>query len=201
MTNLSLDIGAGTSPKGDINADIRPLQGINVVCHALKLPVRDCVISKTFLSHVIEHFTYKDVKLLLNEVNRVMIPGGTVEIWIPNFQSVAVLGTWIRGRILHRNGLPMVAPMLSGDQDFAENVHMSVWTLDLLDFYLKQCGFELFRKRGESRVPLLAKYLPSRCVVLNLRARKAPLEREIQRWSIKKTRPVSDWACVASASR
>jgi len=62
--------------------------------------------------------------------------------------------------------------MLSGDQDYAENVHKSLWTLRLLKIYLHQAGFRLVHAEGESRIPLLRKFLPNRCVVIHCIAKK-----------------------------
>jgi len=170
---LSLDIGAGENPRGDINVDIRVIKGINVVCHALYLPFRGNCFSHVYLSHVLEHFTYREGLYLLNEINRVLRKKGTCEIWIPNFQAIAVLFAWISGKPRKsKNGSLMVLPMLSGDQDYAENVHKSLWTVKLLKLYLNSAGFRLLRVEGESRIPLLKKFLPNRCVVIHTIAEK-----------------------------
>jgi len=80
MEIISLDVGAGENPRGTINVDVRPLPTVDVVCHALHLPFRSECFDKVFLSHVIEHFRYKEALRLLKEVNRVLKIGGQLEV-------------------------------------------------------------------------------------------------------------------------
>jgi len=151
---LSLDIGAGENPKGSINTDIRLLPTIDVVCHALYLPFRSEVSDKVFLSHVIEHFRYRDSFNPLKECNRVLKLGGRIEIWTPNFQALGVFYVWLLGNINGKNP-PMLATLLTGSQDYEENVHLRI--------YLERIGFHVVRIMGDSALRILAKILPSRC--------------------------------------
>lgn len=147
-TNLTLDIGAGEKPKGDINTDVRPLSGIQVVCDATQLPFNREVFNQVFLSHVIEHFQYKDVITLLKEVNRVLKIGGKTEIRMPNFQALGFLKAWLLGGVESKH-VPLLYAPLSGLQDYKENVHMSHWTCKLLKIYVTQQGFKISHLRGE----------------------------------------------------
>jgi len=145
---LSLDIGAGEKGRGDINTDIRPLSGIDVVCHALNLPFRDQVFAHAFLSHIVEHFRYIDVMVLLGEVRRVLRVNGIIEIWTPNFQALGFLRAWIFGGGDNRNPPLLYAP-LSGLQDYQSNVHLSHWSLKLLKAYVASQGFKITYVKGE----------------------------------------------------
>jgi predicted SAM-dependent methyltransferase len=168
---FSLDVGAGENPRGDVNVDIRHLSQIDIICTALCLPFKDETFGRVFLNYVIEHFRYRDVVSLLKEINRVTKPNGLIEIRVPNFQSIAVLLLWLTGRTTQHQ-IPMVAPMLTGDQDYKENVHLSLWTVKLLKLYLKSTGFNVLKVKGESRIPFLAKKLPSKCAVVKVIATK-----------------------------
>jgi predicted SAM-dependent methyltransferase len=147
-TNLTLDIGAGGKPKGDINTDVRPLPGIQVVCDATQLPFNREAFNHVFLSHVIEHFQYKDVMTLLKEVYRVSKIGGKTEIWTPNFQSLGFLKAWLLGGVEYKH-VPLLYAPLNGLQDYKENVHISQWTCKLLKIYVTQQGFKISHLKGE----------------------------------------------------
>jgi len=145
---ISLDVGAGKNPKGDINTDVRPLLGIQVVCDAIHLPFKGETFTYVFLSHVIEHFRYKDVIALLKEVNRVLKIGGKIQIWTPNFQALGFLRAWLLGGVEYKE-IPLLYAPLSGLQDYKENVHMSHWTTKLIKIYITQQGFKIIHLRGE----------------------------------------------------
>lgn len=175
---LSLDIGAGEKPKGDVNTDVRPLPSIDVICDALHLPFKEEVFTHTFLSHVIEHFRYRDVIALLKEVNRILKVNGTIEIWTPNFQALSFLKAWVFGGIVNRNPHMLYAP-LSGSQDYEENVHLSHWSIKLLKTYITSQGLNVLYAKGEGEyrgwlfpLSILTKLLPSRGGVIHLIAVK-----------------------------
>lgn len=175
---LSLDIGAAEKPKGDINTDVRHLPSIDVVCHALHLPFKEEAFTHVFLSHVVEHFVYKDVITLLEEVNRVLTVNGKMEIWTPNFQGLSFLNAWLFGGIENRNP-PMLYAPLSGLQDYAENIHLSHWSIKLLKKYMSPQGFKIVYARGEGEykgrslpLKLFTKLFSSRGGVIHLIAIK-----------------------------
>lgn len=178
MRELSLDIGAGKQPKGDVNIDIRPLPSIDVVCHALHLPFKEEVFAHIFSSHIVEHFRYKDVVTLLKEVNRILKVNGKIEIWTPNFQALSFLKAWLFGGIENRNLLMLYAP-LSGLQDYEENVHLSHWSIKLLKKYMTAQGFKVAYAKGEGEykgillpLQMLTKISSSRGGVIHLIAIK-----------------------------
>ena len=48
------------------------------------LPFKDDSFSFLYSSHVIEHFNYRQLDRLLREMNRVLAPGGTMSICVPD---------------------------------------------------------------------------------------------------------------------
>lgn len=167
-TNISLDVGAGAEPKGDVNVDIRHLPSTGLVCHALHLPFKEEAFTQVFLSQVIEHFVYRDVITMLNEVNRVLTVNGKIEIWTPNFQGLSFLRAWLFGGIENRNP-PMLYAPLSGLQDYKENVHLSQWSIKLLRNYLNSQGFKVIYARGEGEYN--GRLLPLRILTRVFRSR------------------------------
>jgi predicted SAM-dependent methyltransferase len=85
--DLRLHIGCG---KGrlpgwiDIDVDPAPLS-INVLWG---LPFRDGSVRRVFVSHLLEHLFYpRDMRLFLDELRRVMTPGGIVRIVVPDIEQ------------------------------------------------------------------------------------------------------------------
>ncbi len=146
MRPLSLDIGAGSAGMGDINTDLRPIPGVDVVCDALALPFRKGSFSRVTMNQVLEHFSYPDVLLVLEEAGRVLSGEGTVEVWVPNFQAFGVLAAWILGGVDRANAdLPQVYSPLCGLQDYRDNVHRSQWSARLLKIYARMAGLEVVK--------------------------------------------------------
>ena len=80
-----LEIGAGAK-KGD-----RGWTTIDMVPHCdifwdmrRGLPFPDMSVEKLYSSHLFEHLTFKEAQVLLDECLRVLIPGGTFSICVPN---------------------------------------------------------------------------------------------------------------------
>ncbi len=174
----ALDVGAGDKQLGDINVDLRPLPGIGVVCHALSLPFREGVFRHVYLSHVVEHLRYHDVKRLLSGVYAVLAAEGQVEIWMPNFQALSLFKAWLLGGV-HEGSTPMLYPPLSGDQDYEANTHLSHWSLKLLERYVTSRGFKILLAKTEgnysgSLIPLriFMHLFPTRGGVIHLIALK-----------------------------
>jgi len=92
--DLSLDIGSGEAPKGDINVDIYRSKNVTVVADAQFLPFKDDCFGKINSSQLLEHLD--DPRLCAKEVNRVLDPNGTATLDFPR----KFLGSNCRFRIL-----------------------------------------------------------------------------------------------------
>jgi ubiquinone/menaquinone biosynthesis C-methylase UbiE len=134
---LKLEIGAGTKPQKDkswIHQDIRNLPGIDLVCDAKKLPFNDNELEEVFSSHVIEHFSWREVKGVLVEWLRVLKKGGLLEIVTPDFfrlwsnlilqTEIPKYGNWRGGPV----DSAFVAYVTGGGQDYPENTHTAHYT-------------------------------------------------------------------------
>ena len=150
-SDLTLDIGAGNLQEGKINIDLRSLPGIDVVCNGLYLPFRDGTFSKVTHNQVIEHVIYAEAKQLLEEIHRVLKPGGILEFWTPNFQALGVFQAWLKAPIdtVNHPRLPLAYCTLSGVQDYPENVHISLWTRKLIKLYTEEVGFKMIKNISE----------------------------------------------------
>ncbi len=88
--SVTLDIGAGHKPKGNINLDVIPSKFCDVVGDAHFLPFRNGSFSKSYSSQVLEHLDYP--YKALGEMNRVLREGGMAIIDVPkkNFTNNAM---------------------------------------------------------------------------------------------------------------
>lgn len=76
-------------------------QDSNVICHDLSkgIPFPDKSFSVVYASHVLEHFSPSDGKILLNECYRVLKKGGTLRLAVPDLEKI------IRSYVLELNRL------------------------------------------------------------------------------------------------
>lgn len=86
---MKLNLGCGDHIiPGWVNADNDPDKNPDVVADALCLPWEDNYFSQVLLCHTLEHFELYDVPKVLNEVRRVLAPGGQVLVICPDIQSL-----------------------------------------------------------------------------------------------------------------
>jgi len=80
----NLEIGSGPFKRnGWLTLDM--CKGADIYWDLRKsLPIADASFNKVYCSHVLEHFTFRDLQRLLSEVHRVMRPGGEFLIVVPD---------------------------------------------------------------------------------------------------------------------
>ena len=85
--NLRLQLGSGSQPKaGWINVDLFADSADLSLDVREDLPFPQDSIAFVYTEHLFEHLEYPvDAKHLLAEIHRVLIPGATVSIVVPNF--------------------------------------------------------------------------------------------------------------------
>ncbi|MFM2386987.1 MAG: hypothetical protein RL660_1744 [Bacteroidota bacterium] len=85
MHPLKLEIGSGLKPReGYTNCDIRDLPHVDIVCNANQLPFGDESVDEIYSRHLIEHFTFKEFLIVLEEWNRVLKTDGVLYLICPN---------------------------------------------------------------------------------------------------------------------
>lgn len=107
---MKIYLGAGSHRlEGFTHIDIVPLPGIDYVCDITKgLPFEDNSIDEVYSQDFLEHIPQDKAVFVINEICRVLKPGGRMEHKVPN------AGT--------RN-------------DFASPTHLSHWNLTTFDFF------------------------------------------------------------------
>src|SRR5215213_7791749 len=82
---VSLEIGAGDKKErnGWVTLDTNPNSDI-IWDLNMGLPFPNDSVHRIYSSHVLEHFTLREIQNLLNECLRVLIPAGSFSVCVPN---------------------------------------------------------------------------------------------------------------------
>ena len=103
---LGLNIGSGQRPFPDaegitwINVDKVPHGGMpmpDLLCDGAHLPHSNGSVDYFVLHHVLEHFGCGEAKGLIDEAFRVLRPGGSLLVFVPNMRALAA--HWLGGGI------------------------------------------------------------------------------------------------------
>ena len=85
-----LNIGCGINfDPSWVNIDLIKHKGI--LYHDINkgLPFADSTFDAVYLSHVLEHLSYKKALELIEEINRVLVPGGITMVVVPDLEQIA----------------------------------------------------------------------------------------------------------------
>lgn len=110
-------------------------------------------------SHILEHFSHRQLGALLVHWVRKLKPGGLLKIAVPDFAKIA--GAYLRGRPINVQGMVM------GAQADERDYHRSIFDYDALDELLREVGLteiEPWRSEGADTSALWCS--------LNLQARR-----------------------------
>lgn len=83
--DLRLEVGPGDAPEpGFLHADIRPGPHVEYVTDAVSLPFPDGVFAHVYTRHCLEHLARWEGERFVAECCRILRPGGTIHIIVPN---------------------------------------------------------------------------------------------------------------------
>lgn len=147
-----LELGGGNSPKYRPNVDARASSNVDVVCDLAEnpIPYPDNNFGLVWNQHFLEHIPRHRLKFVLQEILRVLEPGGMVEITVPDFRIVAE-------RLVKEN-IPIgtkEVDVCCGAQNpeyFRYDTHYNIFTYERLKGKLEENGFvrvELIPPRPE----------------------------------------------------
>ncbi len=97
---LRLNIGSGQRKfqKPWLNVDVNPKWRPDVVASGESMPMfEDGSADVIVLHHVLEHFGCGEAAPLVRECHRILCPGGSLLVFIPDMSAIA--HAWIQGRI------------------------------------------------------------------------------------------------------
>jgi predicted SAM-dependent methyltransferase len=158
-----LDIGCGPNTHQDfINLDYGWHPGVNLCWDITRgLPIRSNSLEGIFTEHCLEHISVNHIIPILGECIRVLEPGGTIRIILPDGElylkgyvallqdkNATALPYAMRDRI---DGL--YSPIMSVNRIFRDEGHEFIYDFDCLVKLLERVGFQCIEKLslGKSR--------------------------------------------------
>jgi predicted SAM-dependent methyltransferase len=147
---MKLELGGGSSPKrkeqGFLNCDCRDLPEVDIRINLRDaFPFQECGkqesdpdkwgVEAIFSAHCLEHFTLPEVRHILSESLRVLLPGGRIELVVPNARKLAE--RYIRGEY----DCATFSHMMYGGQDYEHNFHYTCFDFSFLASLLEEAGF------------------------------------------------------------
>ncbi|MBZ5560677.1 MAG: methyltransferase domain-containing protein [Acidobacteriia bacterium] len=134
---LKVHVGpAEINLQGWVNVDARAFPHVHVQTSSLALSeFTDGAVSRIYICHVLEHFSFADAEDLLATFYRKLAPGGVLLVSVPDFDAIVRIYTDAR-----RN-LDSIKYTLMGGQTYDENFHKSVYNHDSLKALLEAHGY------------------------------------------------------------
>jgi predicted SAM-dependent methyltransferase len=134
-----------------IGLDVRRTKAVDIIADARLLPFRNEAFDVVYSSHVIEHFSHREVKDVVREWARILKRRGTIEIRCP----------WLRVRALIFFLRPTWENVknIYGGQENKWNFHKCGFSFGLLKQLLEECGIVRVRRvieRGFLGLPFLS---------------------------------------------
>lgn len=136
VRKLNLGCGKDIRPaaEGWVNMDIAPLPGVDVVHDLLEFPwpFEDASVDHVFASHVMEHVPHfvpafprkNGFLVVMEELHRILRPGGTVEIVSPHHESADRWADPTHTRVIHPRNFAYFAP--DGQFDYYSSARFEV---------------------------------------------------------------------------
>jgi ubiquinone/menaquinone biosynthesis C-methylase UbiE len=88
----SLEIGPGEKPVDKTWDTMDMVKRPNLTylhdVRSLPLPVADNTYGLVYMSHILEHIPWTQTVEALREIHRILAPGGSVEIWVPDLSKL-----------------------------------------------------------------------------------------------------------------
>jgi predicted SAM-dependent methyltransferase len=158
---MKIHLGCGEKKiDGFVNVDIRDLPQVDVVDDIRELSkFKDACATLVYVSHVLEHISRREYKKVLLGWRRLLVPGGTLRLAVPDFEAV------VNHYLTHKN-IEVLRGFLYGGQTYPENYHYCAWDFYALSKDLEECGFVNvrrwdWRKTEHSRIDDFSQcYLP-----------------------------------------
>lgn len=130
---LHLGCGQNILPAPFENLDIRELEGVDHLGTVYPLDFEDDTFDLVYCSHVLEHFSRNETQDIINEWVRVLKPGGTLRLAVPNLENLI--------KIYEGSGdIDSVIGPFMGGQTYKENFHYMLFDQKSLTEMMNKAG-------------------------------------------------------------
>jgi len=140
MAGIKLNIGSRIRAEGWKTLDIQAGPGVDYVgdCSALS-QFASASIETIYASHVLEHISFRQIEKVLKEWRRVLQPGGTLMVAVPDMDAICRLYVHPQTTPQDHTNLMM---MMFGAQDDLHDFHHVGFNSELIAYYLHRADFE-----------------------------------------------------------
>ena len=144
---IRINVGCGRVTYDDyINVDLRPLTNVDVVAKADDLPFKKDSIGELYSAHLVEHIPDEHMKdYVMPYWYSLIKPGGIIRVVCPNW--IAIIDRFKKGEIEYS----FFRELTFGSQEYQENVHRTMYTVESIKTLLKSCGFKDIEVIAEDR--------------------------------------------------
>lgn len=142
MAGLQVNLGSGDAPlPGFLNVDaLSSAPGVDLVADVSKpLPLEDGSVDLLYASHLLEHFPHAQTVDLLRNWRRLLRPGGSLMVAVPDLEVIARMLIERPGWFTPPNA-PWVGAIYGGQKDEFD-FHRAGFTAPWLAYLLTQAGF------------------------------------------------------------
>jgi len=150
---IKLNLGSGNFKLDDyINIDIRPETNPDIVCDALtRLPYISYSVTEIRCAEFLEHFTHKELIIILKEIYRVLKTGGLFRFGLPDGKYCSMLlADSIRNGQTEGKDIDYLVQNILGEpvneemnqKTITAKSHSNLLTQDYLELSLKNAGFK-----------------------------------------------------------
>lgn len=145
---MKLHLGCGTVRlEGYVNIDIeRWTAAVDVVANALDLNMyEDNSIEHIFTHAMLEHIPCWDTIKALKEWYRILKPGGTIQVEVPDLERI--YADWIINKSLdEQEAIDNIFGRTEEKKAYKNQHHLTGFTYDRLVRFMKECGFTNFKR-------------------------------------------------------
>lgn len=164
-----LNAGCGPNLKPDfVNLDYWWLPGLDVCCDITKpLPLADRTMEGIFTEHCLEHIPFEACQEVLKDFRRLMKPGGTIRIAVPDAELFVDLYCKAReGQTAifpYHDDYPDYTPMMHVNRIFRDHGHLFAYDFETMSRLLRAAGFSgiakaKYRQGRDSRLLIDAEH-------------------------------------------
>lgn len=146
--HIQLNIGSGGSKmNGYINVDSLLLRNTELISNIkyLRFFIKKESVSNIYASHVLEHFSEKEVRNVLRILFELLEDGGTLRISVPDLDKITRIYGENLSYFKKRGTPPWIGPIYGG-QSSKYDFHKTGFNLSWMSYLLEETGFTEIRE-------------------------------------------------------